>query len=171
MPLSKKLLSMFLIKKIPHRIIEHKKVFTAFDIAATTKTPLAHVAKTLLVKAEKLFAIVIVSAGHMIDSKKLAKALKVSAIQFVKEKDMLKRLKLGKKASLASFGSIYALPVLIDKAFARQKKALLSGGSFTHSIHMAMKDFIKHEKPQSVLIAVVKKIAKKARRLRSNKKK
>ncbi|MEK7649263.1 MAG: YbaK/EbsC family protein [Patescibacteria group bacterium] len=164
MPLPKKLLSSFAAKNIPHAIIEHKKVFTAFDIAATTKTPLLRVAKTLLVKAGKLCAIVVVSAGHMIDSKKLAKALKVPAIQFVKEKDMLKRLKMGAKASLASFGSIYALPVLVDKAFAKQKKALFSAGSFTHSIHMAMKDFVKHEKPQIALIAIIKKIVKKKKK-------
>lgn len=161
MPLPKKLLSRFQTSGIPHSVIEHRKVFTAFDLAATTKTPLTQVAKTLLVRAGKFFSLVIVSAGHMIDSKKLAKALKVSAVQFVKEKDMLKKLKLNKKSSLSSFGSMYGLPVMLDKAFAKQKKALFSAGSVTHSIHMAMKDFVKHEAPQSALIAVVKKIAKK----------
>lgn len=163
MSLPKKLLSGFSEKKIPHTIIEHKKVFTAFDIAATTKQPLVRVAKTLLVRAGKLFSIVVLSAGHMIDAKKLAKTLKAPSIQFVREKDMVKRLKMGAKASLSSFGSMYALPVLLDRAFAKQKKALFSGGSFTHSVHMAMKDFIKHEKPQTALISIVKKIAKKAR--------
>lgn len=167
----KKLLSSFLAKGIPHEVIEHKKVFTAFDVAATTRVPLAKVAKTLLVRAGKLFSIVIVSAGHMIDTKKLSKALKASSVQFVKEKDMLKQLKMGRKASLSSFGSMHGLPVLLDKAFAKQKKVLFSGGSFTQSIHMAMKDFIKHEKPQSAVIAVVKKLAKKARVARSPKKK
>ncbi len=161
MSLPKKLLSSFLAKTIPHVVVEHKKVFTAFDLAATTKTPLGHVAKTLLVRAGKLFSIVIVSAGHMIDSKKLSKALNVSGIQFVKEKDMMKRLSMGRGKSLSSFGSAYALPVLLDKAFVKQKKALFSGGSFTHSISMTMKDFVKHENPMMALIAVVKKLPKK----------
>ncbi len=167
----KKLISSFLAKGIPHEVVEHKKVFTAFDVAATTKTPLAKVAKTLLVRAGKVFSLVVVSAGHMIDTKKLAKALKVPTIQFVKEKDMVKQLKMGKKESLSSFGSMHALPVLLDKAFAKQKKALFSPGSFTQSIHMTMKDFIKHEKPQSALVTVVKKIVKKARAVSAKKKK
>lgn len=171
MSLPKKLLSGFLAKKIPHTVVEHKKVFTAFDIAATTKTPLVRVAKTLLVRAGKIFSIVVLSAGHMADAKKLAKVLKAPSIQFVREKDMIKRLKMGARTSLSSFGSMYALPVILDKAFAKQKKAFFSGGSFTHSIHMAMKDFIKHEQPQMALFAVVKKIAKKAQAARAKRKK
>ena len=106
MSISKKLLSSLSKHNIQHAIIEHKKVFTAFDIAATTKTPLALVAKTLLVRAGKSLALVIASAGHMIDAQKLAKVLKVAKVSFVKEKDMVKNLKMSKRQSLSSFGSL-----------------------------------------------------------------
>lgn len=162
MPISKKLLSALSLKHIPHSIIEHKKVFTAFDLAATAAVPLASVAKTLLVRAGKALKLVVVSAGHTVDIAKLAKALKVSAVNIVKEKDMMKNLKISNNSRLASFGSFYKLPLILDRAFAKQKKALFSGGSLTQSIHMSLKDFIRHEEPTITLIAALKKGLKKA---------
>lgn len=147
-------------KNIPHAIIEHKKVFTAFDLASTTNIPLTHVAKTLLVRVGKAMKLVVVSASHVVDTAKLARALKIQTVSFVKEKDMMKNLKVSKNGRLASFGSLYKLPLLLDTAFAKQKKALFSGGSLTQSIHMALKDFIKHEEPTVALLATLKKFKK-----------
>lgn len=163
MPLSKKLLSILGAKNVPHSIIEHKKVFTAFDLSATTAAPLANVAKTLLVRAGKAIQLIVVSAAHVVDTAKLAKALKVPVVSFVKEKDMMKNFKVSKNGKLTSFGSLYKLPVLLDAAFAKQKKALFSGGSLTQSIQMTLKDFIKHESPTIALIAALKKKIKKKR--------
>lgn len=160
MPLSKKLLSGFEKAKVPFEPIVHRVVFTAYDTAQTLRAKLTDVAKPLLLKADKSFALAVVSAGQNLDLKKAAKLLKAKKLRIPTEKEIIAALKLNKKQGLSSFGSLYGIPVLLDKAFAKTKKAVFSVGSFTDSVKMTMKDFVRLESPTVGAFGVIKKIKK-----------
>jgi len=138
-------------KKIKHKILQHKLVYTAYDAAATTKRKLAETVKTLLVMADKGFYLVLLPADQKLDLKKLAKLISQKSGKVVKkvtipsEKVMEKVLKV-KAGAMSAFGGIHKLPVIMDKSLIKVKKAIFATGSFNHSIEMAVKDFIKQEK-------------------------
>jgi len=65
-----------------------------------------------------------------------------------------------KKDSISAFGSLYKLPVIMEKRIAKVKKAVFSSDSFNHSVEMVVKDFINLEEAVVDTFGVKKKIKK-----------
>ncbi|MBU4332375.1 YbaK/EbsC family protein [Patescibacteria group bacterium] len=140
MPISKKLKTYLDANKIKHEILKHKKVFTAYDAAQTLREDLQKIVKSLLVKADKQYYIVSVPANMNLDFKKLAKALKVKKVDITKEKDMVKICKV-KPGAMHAFGSLYKIPVLVDRGLMKVKEAIFASGDFMESVRMKAKDY------------------------------
>lgn len=132
--------------KIKYKLHEHKKVFTAHDEAQTQHIKTKEIAKVVLLKFDKSFALVIVPAQKYVDFKKVKKALKAKKVSMAKESDITKILKT-KVGLIHPFGNLYELPVLLDNYLAKQKKLLASAGSYTESIELKSSDFIKLVSP------------------------
>lgn len=135
---------------VKHDILEHRTVYTAIDAAATMKRKLNEVVKSLLVKADKDYYLVLLPADYNLDFKKLGKCIGVQTGQKVKvvkipgEKVMTELLKV-KAGAMSAFGGLHKLPVIADQGLTKAKKAIFSSGSFNHSVEMAVKDFVKLE--------------------------
>ena len=161
MSISPKITKKLAESKVPHEIVPHKKVFTAYDAAATLKVKLEQVIKPLLIKAEKDYHLVLLPAHKNLDFKKLAKLLKVniSKIQLPKEKVMTDIFKV-KPGAISAFGSVHQLPVLVEKDLLKLKEAIFPSGSFVESIKMKVKDYMNLEKPTIGVFGIAKKIKK-----------
>jgi len=112
-------------------------------------------------------ALVCVPAGKRVDLKKIAKSIndlqatnykllakkdlktkkpaKITA-KLANEKDIIKRLKT-KVGLISPFGQVFGLPVLLDKKLIANKKLIVSAGSYTESLEISAKDYIKIAKP------------------------
>jgi Ala-tRNA(Pro) deacylase len=143
--------------KIKYEIIEHKKVYTAYDASATMRIDLDKIVKWLLVKIDKDYGLALVGANQNIDLKKLAKLAGVKKAGLPKENVMKTKFKV-KPGEMTAFGSIYSTPVFLDKKLSGQKEAIFSAGSFTESLKIKMKDFVKMEEPTIGQIGVAKKV-------------
>ncbi|MCL5435630.1 MAG: YbaK/EbsC family protein [Patescibacteria group bacterium] len=132
--------------KVKYDLLEHKVVYTAHDLAATTKRNINAIAKVVLVKSEKGLALVIVPAGKYVDFKAVQKALKVKKISIAKESDIAKYLKT-KIGLLHPFGNLYKIPTLIDKGFSKARKFVAAAGTYTESVEVALNDFEKLAQP------------------------
>lgn len=165
MAVSKKILSFLNAAKVRFDVVAHKRVYTAYDAAQTLRIKLSHIAKTLLIKIDHGYALVIVSAGHTLDLKKLGILARAKKISFPKEKEVMAFLKTT-RAPVASFGSLYRIPVFLEKAFAKNKEGFFSVGSFTDSLRLKLKDFIALERPTVASFGLIKKfkVSKKKRK-------
>lgn len=132
--------------RVKYKVLEHKVVYTAHDVSATTKKKLGEIAKVVLVKADKSFVLIILPAGKYVDFKGIKKALKAKKVSMANEKDITKYLKT-KVGLLHPFGSVYNIQTLIDKGISKNKKLIASAGSFSHSVELTLKDFEKLIKP------------------------
>jgi prolyl-tRNA editing enzyme YbaK/EbsC (Cys-tRNA(Pro) deacylase) len=132
--------------KIKYKTLEHKVVFTAHDVGATTKKKLSEIAKVVLVKADKDFVLIVLPAGKYVDFNGIKKALKTKKVSMANEKDITKYLKT-KVGLLHPFGSEYNLQTLMDKGMSRAKKMIASAGTYTDSVEIGVKDFKKMIKP------------------------
>lgn len=150
---------------VKHEILEHKTVYTAIDAANTMKKKVNEIAKSLLVKADKDYYLVLLPADYNLDFKKLGKCIgaqtkkPIKTVKIPGEKIMENLLKV-KAGAMSAFGKLHKLPVVIDKGLVKAKKAVFSSGSFNHSVEMAVKDFIKLEQAILGSIGVKKKINK-----------
>ncbi|MFA6307280.1 MAG: YbaK/EbsC family protein [Patescibacteria group bacterium] len=152
---------------IKHDLLEHKTIYTAIDAANTMKKKMEEIAKSLLVKADKDYYMVLLPADQNLDMEKLKKVLskaqqkQIKLIKIPGEKLAREVLKV-KNDSIAAFGSLYKLPVIIDKKIANIKTAVFSSDSFNHSVEMAVKDFISLENALIDTFGIKKKIKKQA---------
>lgn len=132
--------------KIKYTLHEHKKVYTAFNEAETQHLKAKVVAKTVLAKTDSGFALVIVPAQKYVDFNKVKKTLRAKKVGMAKESDITKVLKT-KIGLVHPFGNLFKLPVLLDNSLAKQKALIASAGSYTESVEIKTKDYIKLVEP------------------------
>lgn len=133
-------------------MVEHRKVYTAFDAAETQDLKLTEVVKAVLLKGNlpagrqgKNLYLAVLPAGNNCDFKALSK-LTADKVSIAKEKDIVKNIN-AKIGLIAPFGSLYKLPVFLDKKLTKNKKINLPAGSYTESVILSVKDYIKLENP------------------------
>ena len=144
--MDKKLEKFLKENKIKFKLHEHKKVFTAHDEAQTQHIKTKEIAKVVLIKSDKNFALVIIPAPKYVDFKKVKKILKAKKVSMAKESDITKILKT-KVGLIHPFGNLFKLPTLLDNALAKQKTLMASAGSYTETIEIKVSDFLKHILP------------------------
>src|SRR3989338_2736714 len=142
--------------KIKYEVVEHKKVYTAFNEAETQHLNVKEVAKAVLIKADLPrdaegkagtgYALVVVPAAKHVDFAKVKKGLKAKKVSMAKETDIAKVLKT-KIGLIHPFGNLYALPVLLDNALTKPAKLVASAGSYTESLELKPKDFVRAVQP------------------------
>ena len=145
MAISKTLAKLLKQNKIKHEVVEHRKVFTAFDSAETQDLKSTEVAKAVLLKGKKGLYLAVLPAGNNCDFKALGK-LTADKISVAKEKDIETKLKT-KIGLIPPFGSLFKLSIFLDKKLLKNKKINLPAGSYTESIVMSVKDYQKLENP------------------------
>jgi len=138
----KKILNYLDKAKVGYKTIKHKTVYTAYDLAQTLKVKLSDVAKTLVVKADKIYVLVVLPASHKLDLGKLKKVLKAKKVEIAKEKIMKVVFKV-KPGAITPFGELYKVPVFIDRALLKAKKIIAEAGTYEDSVIMTAKNFIK----------------------------
>ena len=145
MAIPKKLLNYLDKSRVGYKIVRHKKVYTAYDAAQTLKVKLGEIAKTLVVKADKLYVLAVLPASHKLDLGKLKKVLKAKKIEIAKEKVMKAIFKV-KPGAITSFGELHKVQVYLDKTLLKAKKIIASAGTYEDSVVMTAKNFLKAAK-------------------------
>lgn len=145
--------------RIKFEVIDHRQVFTAHDLAMTLHLPHSQIAKSLLIKADNNFILAVLPADKNLDMRKLAKLVKAKKLSMPKENIMKEKFKV-KPGALPAFGGLYKLPVYIDKIILKQKKILLSSGSFVQSVLLSPKDYVNLEQASLGVFSINKKFKK-----------
>jgi len=146
MAIPKKLQNFLEKNKIKYEAITHKTVYTAYDLSQTLKVKLQEIAKTLIIKTDKGYSLVVLPASMMLDMAKLKKILKAKKVEIAKEGIMKSVFKI-KPGTVTPFGSLHKVQVVVDKNLAKAKEIIASAGSYTDSIKIKIADFLKAEKP------------------------
>ncbi|MCX6784963.1 MAG: hypothetical protein NTV81_03460 [Candidatus Komeilibacteria bacterium] len=157
--INKKLLAYLEKMGIPHEILTHKKVYTAYDKAQTLGAKLEQIVKALMVKVGSNYHVVLLPASQVLDLKKLAKALSGNQVKILSEKNMVDLLQ-GKTTTLHVFASLYGLPLVVEKELTKLKEAIFPAGSFQQSLKMKLKDFLKVEQALVAVFGAKKKLPK-----------
>lgn len=151
MSIPKRILNHLEKNKIKYDIIAHKTVYTAFDLANTTKSKLSDIAKTLLIKADSRYVLVVVPAHYKLDFAKVKKVLKAKKVEIAKEGIMKSKFKV-KPGAITPFGTLHKTEVVIDNALKKTGKMVIGAGSFVESLRMKVKDLANLEEAKFAAI-------------------
>ncbi|MCX6758451.1 MAG: YbaK/EbsC family protein [Candidatus Nealsonbacteria bacterium] len=124
-------------------LVEHKKVYTAYDKAATLKIKPSAVGKVLVMKVENEPVIVIIGADKNLDIEKIKKILKAKKIDFVPEIAIKEKFKGIDAGAIPPFGVVWKVKVLADKGLLAQPKIVLSAGKYERSVRLTPAAFKK----------------------------
>jgi prolyl-tRNA editing enzyme YbaK/EbsC (Cys-tRNA(Pro) deacylase) len=154
--MNKKLIKYLDDNKVKYEVIEHRVVYTAYDVAATMHVKLGEIAKSLLVKFNKPFedgkkpyALAIVAADKNIDLKKLARVASDWAVKLNKEL-RLKKPEKGKKMLVDIYNKVVKVDLPKEKDMKDKFKvgagSMSAFGSFYKLPVFVDKSFCKKEK-------------------------
>ena len=132
--------------KVKYNVVPHKTVFTVYDLAQTLKLKMDEVVKSLLVKVDQKYVLVVMPAHYRLDFGKLKKLLKAKKVDIAKERDMQTKFNT-KPGAMTPFGPVHKVEVVADTSLGKIKEALFSAGSFTESIRLKTKDYLKAVEP------------------------
>ncbi len=143
MPLSKKLLKHLEAAKVKYDIVDHRKVYTAYDLAATLKKKLEGIAKSVVIVVDRTHWIAVLPGNRRVDLSKLKKVLKAKKVTMAKESVQQTVMNI-RRGGVTPFGTLYNdMPVVMDKTLTKMKKLLVSAGSFEQSLLLSAKALVQ----------------------------
>lgn len=153
--------------KAKYEIVKHKTVYTALDKAKTLKVKSKEVAKTLVLKLGSgktaQYVLASIPADKNFDKEKFKKLYNewlkkmaraegrifkvVKQVDFAEEKWIKQNIfKTQAGGAVPPFGSLFRIPVFIDKSLLKAKKLVVNAGGFEESIRMLPSQLEKVEK-------------------------
>ncbi len=155
MAIAKKITSYLEKNHYKFQSVDHKKTYTAWDVAQTGKIKPEEVVKALAVKVDKEYVIALVPANRKLDKKKFLKFLKTlwkkegkkgpQKVDFAKEAWMKKNLP-GKVGAIPPFPGLLKLEVYADNLLAKKKTLYLGSGEYQISLKLSVKEYFQIEK-------------------------
>jgi Ala-tRNA(Pro) deacylase len=128
---------------IKYETIVHRTVYTAYDKAATLRILEKTIGKTLILKMDKNYVIVLIPGNKNLDKDKFRKAAKVKSADFVKEAWLKKNFKGIKLGSIPPFGGLWKMPIFIDKELLKNQKIIVNSGIYEQSFKIKTSDLKK----------------------------
>jgi len=173
MAISKKIIGFLDKEKYKYQIIEHRTTYTAWDTAQTEKVKAQEVAKALVLKLGKDYAVALVPGNKNLDKQKFlktynswvksekakptfAKATAGKKVEFAKEVWMKKSLP-GKVGATPPFSGLLKLPIFADKGLMKNKKVYFNSGEYEFSFLISVSEYLKKEKPVLGIFSAKKK--------------
>ncbi len=142
MPIPKKILNFLDKAKVKYKILEHKKVFTAFDKSQTLKVLPKIVGKTVILNSGKELIFVLIPADKNLDLKKVKKKIG-KEVKLARERKIQEKIKGVKLGAIPPFGNLWKAKTLVDSSFKKEKKIILNSGDWNFSIEISPKEFQK----------------------------
>jgi len=136
-------------------LIPHADARDAQRLAQSLHVPGEEVAKTVLVKADRgyAFVVVILPACKRIDMTRLSHALGGSHLEVASESDVVERCRDCEAGVLPPFGSKYGMQTLVDASLIHHRDIVFEGTTHDQAIRMRFDDFRRLEEPLIVEIA------------------
>jgi Ala-tRNA(Pro) deacylase len=156
MTVSKRLKEFLDSSGIVYHVMTHKVAYTAQDVAAKQGVTGWQVAKSVVLKCDDDFMLVVLQAPAMVDFERLREALGCKEARLASESEM-ERLFPGVELGAESpFGNLYELPVYIDRGLSEMSEIVFNAGTHTETIRMKYEDYERLVSPE--IIEMVRRV-------------
>ncbi|HEY5600198.1 MAG TPA: YbaK/EbsC family protein, partial [Candidatus Manganitrophaceae bacterium] len=128
--------ALFEREKISYRLIPHSEVYTAPELAASIHVPGREVAKVVVVRADKKYAMAVLPANRPLDLVRFSQLLGVRHVSLATEGDMKKLFPDCEVGAAPPFGNFYGLEVYVEASLASEKEIFFPAGSHHEVVQM-----------------------------------
>ncbi|MFN8007807.1 MAG: YbaK/EbsC family protein [Terriglobia bacterium] len=150
MKLASRLLDYLDQNKVWYVRMSHPRAYTAQEIAAVQHIPGSEMAKTIILKADEDFVMMVVPATKRIAIETLKEKLPYREITFATEYEFAWLFPDSEVGAMPPFGNLYDLTVYVDKSLSTHKEIVFNAGTHAETIRMLYKDFEALVRPKII---------------------
>jgi Ala-tRNA(Pro) deacylase len=136
-------------QKVKYVSLTHSPAFTSQEIAAAAHISGKQLAKTVVVKVDGHFAMVVVPANDQVNFAKLKESVGKTA-DLASESEFKDKFPGCEVGAMPPFGNLYDMPVFVSHQLSQQDHILFNAGSHSELMQMAYHDFERLVKPKVV---------------------
>jgi Ala-tRNA(Pro) deacylase len=134
---------------IKYRELLHEPVYTSEQAAQVRGLSLDAGAKSLLLKAEDNFALIVLSGSRKLSSKKFKKRLGIKNLRFATPEEVREQMNC-EIGSCYPFGSVADLETYVDESLLTQTDISFNPGVHDKSLVIKLSDYLKLESPAQI---------------------
>jgi Ala-tRNA(Pro) deacylase len=131
----------------------HRMAYTAQEVAAAQHVPGQNMAKTVVLKADDQYVMVVLPAPLKLDLEMLRRKLPFGRLELASEKDLAWLFMDSELGAMPPFGNLYNLPVFVDQSLAVRQEIVFNAGTHMDTIQMPYDDFERLVHPKVIYAA------------------
>ena len=135
----------------PH---QHSPAYTAQEVAAEEHVSGNLLAKAVVTKGDKGFAMCVLPASFKLDMKKVSAVLKDRNLRLADETELAKLFPDTEVGAEPPFGNLYNMTTLVDKHLAADNEIVFQAGTHRDAIRMKYADYAKLVNPKVTDLAL-----------------
>lgn len=144
-----KLLKEFLNKnKVKYKAMKHKEFFTAQEIAKAQHISGKLMAKSVIVKLDDKFIMIVLPAHLKINFPRLKKITGAKKVRLATEKEFAGLFPGCEIGAMPPFGNLYNVPVGIDTRLTEEEHIVFNAGTHKDTVAMKYRDYERLVKPK-----------------------
>lgn len=126
---------------IHYDIVPHSPTFSALRVAHTLHVSEQQVAKVVIVKVKSQFITTVLPARWSVDLHSLRKMFGTHRVRLATEQEIRKLFPDCEVGAIPPFGTLYGLPVYVDRSLAGDRQIFFECGTHSEAIRMRYWDF------------------------------
>ncbi len=123
--------------------IEHSPAYTAQEIAASAHIKGKELAKTVIVRINDEFSMVVLPASHHVHMGHLKNALNAESVCLATEGEFSDLFPGCEVGAMPPFGNLYDMKVYVAQELTEDEEIAFNAGSHTELVKLAYKDFAR----------------------------
>ena len=125
----------------------HSPAFTSQEIAASAHISGRALAKTVVVKIDGKFAMVVVPAHHQVNFAKVRDAVGAKMVDLASESEFKDKFPGCEVGAMPPFGELYGMAVYLSSALSQHEHMVFNAGSHSELMQLTVGDFDRLVKP------------------------
>jgi Ala-tRNA(Pro) deacylase len=126
---------------VHYDLLSHPQAFRAAEIASTLHTPEKEIAKVVIVKVDERFVMTVLAASWNVDLSRLRTFFRTHHVRLASESEISGLFPDCDVGAMPPFGTLYGLPVYVDRSLAEDKEIVFQAGTHSDAIRMRYMDF------------------------------
>jgi Ala-tRNA(Pro) deacylase len=133
--------------KVPFEVQHHAVAYTAQEVAAAEHVPGRMLAKVVMLLGDGKLSMFVLPAPARVDLEKAAAVLDAKDVRLAHEDEFADRFAGCEVGAMPPFGSLYGVPLYVDKSLAEDETIVFEAGTHTDTMSMKYADFERVAKP------------------------
>jgi Ala-tRNA(Pro) deacylase len=147
MSIPKRIESYLAEKHVPYSHGTHRLAYSSQEVAAAQHVPGRTLAKSVILRADEQFIMVVLPATRRVDLELLRGQLPFEKVELADEWEFARMFPDCEVGAMAPLGNLYGIPTYVDETLAKQDEIVFNAGTHVDTIRMRFEDFNSLVKP------------------------